>query len=217
MIRNMKMSVMVRRMAIWLCLLAWLSGVSVVAGEYLFEAYFCEVTESPVLDGTWTIPGSLIGPVTTFVDRDTASALKDNYAEHVSRFPVLRLRVGELASANRQTPFRYASQFDEQGEATHYEEIGVGQRVEAELIHVEANRLTVRFLIEENWLEAWLPYVREEVETQIPAFASRSWDTELTFIPGEWLWIGGLARERDEEKRYQITLIRVHPAPPADE
>ncbi len=212
MMQNVKPGGVARRMAVWLCLLMWLWRTPANAGEYLFEAFFCEVGESSVGEQTWTIPSGLIGPITTFVDQDTAAALMETYADSVVRFPVLRLNVGERASANRQAPFRYAAQFDEQGEATHYEEIGVGTRVEAELIEVQPNRVTVQFAIEENWLEAWLPYTRDNVETQMPAFASRSWDTELTFIPGEWLWIGGVTREQSDEKRYRITLIRVRPS-----
>jgi hypothetical protein len=183
------------------------------AGEYLFEAYFCEVDAKSVETRSWTISTGLIANVSTFVDHETARALVETYADDVVSFPVLRLSLGEKAAVNEQEPVRYGVEFNDDGEATRHEEAGVGLRIEAELIEEQPNRVRIEFLVEQRWLEYWLPYTTPSgAEFRMPAFGSRSWNTAMYFTLDQWLWLSGLSRTRDEERRYQITLLRVRPA-----
>lgn len=201
-------------MRVGICLLhVPLVGTTARAGEYLFEAYLCEVAEESLTERVWTIPTNLIAAVTTFVDLETARTFMESHADDVVPFPVLRLRAGERASADEQEMLRYGVEFDEEGRVTRYDETGIGLRIEAELLDEWPNRLEIEFLIEQTWLENWLPYTTDTGEAyRLPAFGSRRWNASPTFTLDQWLWIGGLARKTDGVPLHQIALIRVRPA-----
>jgi len=199
------------RVVLCLCAAVW-SCRAVHATEYLFEAHFCEVAEEALRGTEWTLSsGQHITTVSTLIEDDKALRLMEEHAHEVVSLPVLRLRRGEKAEINEQTPVVYPTEFTEEGEPTMYEERGVGLRVAAEWLDEESDQLRIRFSIEQAWLDNWIPYVHNDLEILQPVFGSRNVNTTVLFTASRWLVMGGLMRETDNGRRHHLILIRVRP------
>jgi len=105
--------------------------------------------------------------------------------------PVIRKELPQdgVVKVSETTPFRYASEYSDKGEATGFETRNLGPEGEVSLKGVDGGLLEMGFKLGNAWAKAPQIYEVDGVQVVMPVFQSVRTETNLTIKRGEWSFL----------------------------
>lgn len=131
-----------------------------------------------------------------------------------TEFPVVYVNAGERKKIDMQSPVKYPTAYDKDGQPTDYATSGVGRLIEIDLKSVTNGMAKFSYHIEDVDDPVWTSFKLGPSSRKIkqPIFHTRSISSssDITLPLNSWVIMGGLITEsKDGTKRNMIMVIQM--------